>query len=243
MWKSCSYETVGRAHVTAGLGCQDKTLRRSHKGVELIALADGAGSVRHAEAGALAAVEAIGEVVCHQFEALLEHGHHEAKFQIYETVLNRLEQRRLELGCRLEELASTLLLAAIKGNDYLVIHLGDGVVGYLESGALKVATKPQTGEFANETIFTTSAQARESLRVLKGQVGQIDGFFMMSDGAAHSLYDHRRMSFAPAIKEMLRANGKLENEKATRWVGRIFDQHIVTRTMDDCSIAILSRSV
>lgn len=42
-----------------------------------------------------------------------------------------------------------LLLAAVSEERFLLVHIGDGVIGYLDGDTLKVASVPDNGEFAN----------------------------------------------------------------------------------------------
>lgn len=242
MWKSSNYEVIGRYHLKHGLPCQDKTLRLDHDGVSIIALADGAGSAKDSEAGAKAAVESAAHFVGRNFDALVNTADgSDVKLQIYETVISKLQEVSQFMECQITDLASTLLLAAVKDDAFLIVHIGDGVIGYLENSELKVASSPQNGEFANETVFMTSVGAQQMINITKGKIGQIEGFVLMSDGTASSFYNHKRGQLAAPLKSIFKKNSLLSNVDATHWLKGIFDEFIVTRTTDDCSIAVMSR--
>lgn len=79
------------------------------------------------------------------------------------------------------------------GDQFLILHLGDGVVGYVKDGRAQVATGPDNSEFANQTSFLTTKGSASAMRILRGSgsLAGVDGFILMSDGTAHSLYDSR----------------------------------------------------
>src|SRR5690606_42119695 len=77
-------------------------------------------------------------------------------------VLHSLPTRRssdLRLGCTFAELASTFLAVAVSAERFLVVHIGDGVIGYVKNGELRVISAPDNAEFANQTTFVTSPDA------------------------------------------------------------------------------------
>ncbi|MCL1949151.1 MAG: protein phosphatase 2C domain-containing protein [Turicibacter sp.] len=243
MWKSNSYEVVGRAHLKSGMPCQDKTLKMQQDGVFAIALADGAGSAKDSETGALVAVRSSAEFVTGNFEDLYAFmDGEEAKQQLTGHFLKQLQQKSEELGCKLSDLASTLLLAAVKDDRFLITHIGDGVIGYMVDGVLKVASHPQNGEFANETVFTTSAGMEHSMKLIKGKLDGVNGFVLMSDGSAASLYNRQTLELAKPVQEILKKNTELEGQRMGQLIRHLFDEMIVKRTTDDCSIAVLSRA-
>lgn len=235
MWKSSSYEVIGRYHVKHGLPCQDKTRCLEKNGVHVIALADGAGSAKDSELGAAMAVETASEFIATRFEDLYEEQDGQlVKLQIYEAVLDRLNQGSQQHRCQPSDLASTLLVAAVKDQRFLIAHIGDGVIGCLKNSSLSVASFPQNGEFANETVFTTSSEALSLMKVSKGEVADIEGFVLLSDGATASLYNPRERQLAAPIKELIQRS-------QPNFLKRVFDEFIVKRTTDDCSIAVMSR--
>jgi len=242
MWKSSSYEVVGRGHAKMGLPCQDKTLGLEFDGATVIALADGAGSAKASDVGAAIATETATQFVAQNFEALyIETDGQLVKFQICEAVLSKLEAASKEMACKLSDLASTLLLAAVKDDRFLMVHIGDGVIGCLKGSEMVVASKPHNGEFANETVFTTSAGSIDVMKIIKGEIGQINGFVLMSDGSATSLYNSRTQQFAATVAQIVKKNIASSNENMTKMIRHLFDEFIVKRTTDDCSIIVLSK--
>lgn len=99
--------------------------------------------------------------------------------------------------CNIHDLACTLLLAAVSENRFLLAHIGDGVIGYLDGDTLKVASVPDNGEFANETTFVTSDKAAETMRLFKGRTA----------GQSRIRADERRHRAQPVSQTEPRARG------------------------------------
>lgn len=47
--------------------------------------------------------------------------------------MDGLEKLAQELDCLVKDLASTLLVVAVKNGKYLILHIGDGVIGYVKT--------------------------------------------------------------------------------------------------------------
>ena len=183
MWKSVGCEVQGKGHVKMGIPCQDKTICLTRNGVTAIALADGAGSSMLSHYGAECVVKSATLFVIDNYEKLLSNDDGKSvKHDILDYILKQLFIKAEELDCDVDALASTLLLVAVFEDSYLIIHIGDGVIGYLDGTQLKVASAPENGEFANVTTFVTSNEALKSMRLFKGLLNDISGFVMMSDG-------------------------------------------------------------
>ncbi len=149
-------------------------------------------------------------------------------------------------GCDPADLASTFLCVAVSGDRFLGAHVGDGVIGYLKDGELKVASAPDNDEFANQTTFITSSGAVGSMRLFRGSMSGIDGFVLMSDGTAESVYDRRTGHLASAAKKAIEAVGRApsrqrKNSQHRKQLKRLMEVTIRHATKDDCSIGVLAR--
>lgn len=98
-------------------------------------------------------------------------------------------------------MASTLLLVAIKDDKFIIAHIGDGVIGYLKNNEMKIASQPENGEFVNTTVFTTSKDAIMTMKLIKGFLGTIQGFVLMSDGPEARLYSKQENKLADVLKK------------------------------------------
>lgn len=230
----------GRGHVKEGIPCQDKTAAREEFGTRCIVLADGAGSARLSHFGAAAVVESAAELLCREFDHFYQAA---APADVTTVILNTLHRRLQDVaeeqGCALSDLASTLLFVACNDGRYIIGQLGDGCIAFSRDGELKLVARPEKGEFANQTFFVTSAQAEQHFRLFKGNVGRLDGFFLMSDGAAESLYQRNTDTVAPLVRKLIIATFCKNAEWMRNAVGNIFNNEILRKTFDDCSIAVL----
>ena len=193
MWNSVGCEIQGRGHLKTGTPCQDKIHSLCDSDISIVALADGAGSVSHSHYGA----ERITRFMCHylydEFDSFYSNPDGVlVKRIIIEAVLNELDQLANEHECEIKDLASTLLVVGVSSDRYIIIHIGDGVIGYYKNNKISVASAPENGEFTNSTVFTSSPDALAKMKILKGEVNSIGGFVLMSAGPESSLYDKRK---------------------------------------------------
>ena len=169
MWRSVCCAMQGSGHKKSGVPCQDKTFRLNKNNVHVIALSDGAGSARLSHFGAERVVQTAAELAADRFAQYQECEDAEAvRQEILSVLRHELAEEAEKHSCEMHDLACTLLLAAVSGERFLLVHIGDGVIGYLDGDTLKVASVPDNGEFANETTFVTSDKAAETMAGLSG---------------------------------------------------------------------------
>ena len=113
----------------------------------------------------------------------LESNAHKVTSDMCLRYLENLTLLANNLKCGIKDLASTLLFVAIKENQFILGHVGDGIIGYLKHGQLKIASFPTNGEFPNETLFATSPNADSQMNIVKGELNAISGFVL--DRRAH----------------------------------------------------------
>ena len=242
MWNKAEYAATGRGHLLSGMPCQDRTMTYRGRAAVVAALADGAGSASLSQYGAEAAVRFVSRQLGDYFdEYYWEADASAVKDRLMCGLWEMLDVVRMELGCRMRDLASTLLAVAVSGKRYIIIHLGDGVIGYVRNGRPLTASRPDNGEFANETVFTTSVSAHRRLRIFKGEAADIDGFVLMSDGTENSLYDKRSGALSEGICRIIERTAVCPEETMAKMLRRSFAP-VTDRTTDDCSIAVLSRT-
>lgn len=241
MWKMINYEACGRSHYASNTPCQDKTMCQESNGAYCIALADGAGSAKLSHYGAEIVVDATVKYLIENFERLIENKNATiVKQEIITHITKNLEEKAKECQCELKDLASTLLFVAIKDNKFIIGHIGDGIIGYLKNDKILVASKPNNGEFVNSTIFVTSSKAIQNLKLLKGDINDITGFVLMSDGSSDSFYIKREEQLANTTKKIIKWTSVLEQKKIYELIKDSFDNLVIQNTTDDCSIAIIA---
>ena len=241
MWKTNSYEIMGRSHIKTETPCQDKTFTLNKNEVNVIALADGAGSASLSHFGAESATRSISHYLTEHFDSVIDNPDGLAvKQELLSILTENLKIQAGVHGCKLEDLASTLLVAALKNDNFLLIHLGDGVIAISKNQELKLASAPDNGEFTNSTYFVTSKNALQHLRLFKGSTKGLNGFVLMSDGTAESFYHRKTASLSAGVKKLMDWSLLLNQKKFDEFLDYNFKHVIGSNTMDDCSIAIIA---
>ncbi|GAA2162996.1 PP2C family serine/threonine-protein phosphatase [Pedococcus bigeumensis] len=249
MFKEFHYHVRGHGHLRDATSGQDRTKYLSRGGVQVLCLADGAGSASHSEFGAQAVVEEACAMLVDRFvEFATSDDGARVKAQLLEQLLSKLNNVANRHGVEARDLASTFLCVAVSGERFLAAHVGDGAVGYLKNGQLRVISAPDNSEFANQTTFVTSGCARESMRLSRGPLDGVAGFILMSDGTAESLFDARTGDLAGACAKLIVAVGAApadlsKTSRYTKRLRRLMDLRIRNATNDDCSIGIFGRSL
>lgn len=187
MWRVIGGIAEGSSHRSTNRGCDDAyKIVVCEDGIQIVAVADGAGSARFA-------AEASKIAVAHSVEQLVMSLHHEPppwsdtlwserfKSVVLSTRSFLLSTARAK-DVDLAEMNTTLILAAIHEDALAVAHIGDGaVVGIKADNQLEVISRPSKGEFANETVFLTSDGALQDLRVFVSKT-RYDGVAFFTDG-------------------------------------------------------------
>ena len=230
----------GRSHIRDNIPCQDKAAILEHAGARCIALADGAGSAKLAHYGAQSAVTTVAKLLCSRFEEFYVLTAQEVSKIIISEILAELAIVAKKHACSLQDLASTLLFATVKDGKYIIGNLGDGVIAFCMADGLQVASRPERGEFANQTWFTTISNPEDHLRLKKGVTSGVTGIFLMTDGAADSLYQKATGKLAPFIKRVVFELYYKDRDYFEHKITTFFKNHILTRTSDDCGIAVIS---
>ena len=274
LWRKQTTRCQGRSHVKSNTPCQDQVFSASFEnGVHVIALADGAGSAALSHYGAYLAACGAATAVAEKFdEAFVPGGERTFREGLINCLQHRIsmlaklgidlndadrkrlgcpgKEEQLLVPCRPRDLASTLLLVAVKKKRYVAVHLGDGVIGLehiSRSGrnTLRVLSSPDNGEFSNETVFVTSAGAEASIRLYRGLseslLNDVIGFILMSDGPEASLYHKRSATLARACGKLLAACRDLPQLEAEERLNSALRNVIAPMTSDDCSLAIMVR--
>ena len=274
-WRVASALQQGRTHVATSVPCQDQvTTLALPDGTVVGALADGAGSARFSQYGAELVVTRASRLVAELFEPLFRATNNLGRLrarvvQELQGILARaasegldvadVDRRRLGLPdrfetslipCGLRDLATTVLVVAVRGDRFVALQLGDGVIGaenVLKSGTriVRALGIPDNGEFANETTFITSSGAAGSLRIYRGRVEtttrSIAGFVLMSDGPEASLYKKSTRTMATACSKLLQACRELPSDIMAEQLGQALRDVIAPRTHDDCSLVLVAR--
>lgn len=247
LFREFHYQARGRGHALDGTRGQDRTGYLSRGGVQALCLADGAGSATHSEHGAEALVHEGCRLLAERFtDFVASEDGLAVKLDILQHLRDRLKEIAGSREWELKDLAATFLAVAVSGNRFVIVHVGDGVIGYMRNGELRVASAPDNSEFANQTTFVTSEGAAARMRLSRGSLDGVAGFVLMSDGTASSLYSWRTQELAPACAKLIALVGsaptrQVNNPAHEKDLRRLVNTRIRSATKDDCSIGILGR--
>ena len=243
MWKKVHCAVQGRGHRKNQVPCQDKTFCYQENGVLVAALADGAGSAKLSHYGAACITEYIAKDLAKYFDLYYNCDDGRAiKKQLISKIIHKLDDLCSDLQCERRDCASTLLVVAVTDDRFILMHIGDGVIGYIKQSKLKVASLPENGEFSNVTVFTTSLEALSTMKLLKGNLGEIDSFVMMSDGTQAGLYSKREKRLSSALLKVADYVRYFPEVTVQDMLKQSLENVVKQVTTDDCSIVVLAKN-
>lgn len=233
---------VGRRHETAGDPCEDVVGCLTRHGTSVIALADGAGSAKMARIGATVAVNSALNFVTRHFDSLASINYaSQGANLIASTVFEALQRKASMLQVDINDLATTLLIAATNGKSILIGQIGDGRIGVKDknTGEWHLALDSQKGEFANQTYFVTSKDRLIKFQLTRLQAEDLSACVLMSDGAEESLFNKSTKCFAPAMNTLLQWLQKNNSRDVEIAYARALSETIRVKTLDDVSICLM----
>ncbi|GAA0310504.1 uncharacterized protein with PQ loop repeat [Gracilibacillus halotolerans] len=241
MWSIIGTAVQGRGHEKKNIPVQDKVYSKQGE-VTVIALADGAGSASHSHYGAERVVETICILLDDSFDDIFEMADvTEAQQMVMDTILNELQQLAEAEQEPIKAFASTMLAVAVKNNQALILHLGDGEIGAIKDGKVISVSSSENGEYANATIFTTSQHAWRQLKLFKSKnASSFSAFFLMSDGTAESLYSKEGNYFSPIISKLAEQTSIHLENVLNGLLEESFENTVKQKTQDDCSFVMMS---
>ena len=190
-WKVARASTQGKKNRNLGRQCQDRCWWAAVPGAGedtlVAAVADGMGSAPASARGARIAVNvAVAEA------ALALHREGLPSPERLETILdsavlaarNRIQQVAARDNMPASDLATTLLVALHAGNTLAVAQVGDGAaVVSTEAGRYLTFSKPQRGEYVNETYSLTSRKALQHCSIdIATSERPVRAITLMTDG-------------------------------------------------------------
>ena len=169
-WSFVKASVTGTSHAAAGTPCQD-----AHacvvlpNGVLIAAVADGAGSAKYSDEGAALAVRNVVEFLTSCSEtpetevqclALLHAAIEDTRRKLEALPHNFRPSDGNDGSLSVQDFATTLLCCLVTDQYLAACQIGDGaIVERTTEGRTVVLTRPQKGEYANETAFLTSGDS------------------------------------------------------------------------------------
>ena len=240
-WMGASAAQAGRRHVEHGERCEDVALVSIDDDVAVIVVSDGAGSARYSAEGAAVVAQTTVDLLRRMPPWIDVDA---VKVAILTACLAEVNRQASILGCEVRELAATLAFVAANQERFVAGNLGDGLVVAAPwdgtgIGGPHVLIGQDRGEFVNETVFLTSAEAIGRLSVVQGQVDSYDGFAVMSDGAADRLFRRSDGTIAPLVDRLFSSFEDMTSNNVDKWLERSVMP--VMMTQDDYSLGMLRR--
>lgn len=231
----------GVSHKISDTPCQDSVLLKQEEGYLFLGLADGAGSAMHSD---------IGSKLILKFLAI----HMQISFEYYKknvAIANKNLLARIHLALvaiakmkrvEIKDLSSTLQFIAVYYDEFIIVHIGDGVIGMLdENDNLSVLSEPENGEFSHMTYFTTTLDAKR-VRIYRGDMKELNGLILMSDGIEESLYNYKTASLVPITKEIIQWLDYGSEEEVSSALDENLKNVFAIKSSDDLSIAIVRKN-
>lgn len=209
---------------------QDRAIAKQLPFGSVLALADGLGSRSLSQYGAQCLCECVLELA-EKYQCFIQD---ESEFltelqQLWVAKLNNLSLDIAQCYC-------TALIVLVKGNEYSVFHLGDGVISIIADDEGYVFLEDKEGDFSNFTDPLTEELELEKWRTYKGKFKKLQGIYLSSDGVelaegtAQAVTDFHQ-EFIMGYQEM--SKDAIEND--------IYEWLKEWPTSDDKTIAFLLR--
>jgi hypothetical protein len=256
IWYTSGSSIIGQSHISTNTPCQDKHQIRTSLNGEWIAIAicDGAGSAEFSEQGATIT----SSYFCSELIRLSEQLQTRAPGGwindfVISCVLNVRESLRSAAGIDdLRGYHCTLVSALLGPTGGFAIHIGDGAIfgGTFNSDLNNKSTelnsnffisKPENGEYANETFFITEGNWIKHLRITP--LPALSWFVACTDGGASLLLDNdltvKPKFLAPFLEKQI--NDKFVNKNYINEI--LSDPQANKLTADDKTIVVAVRNI
>ena len=246
---------MGQSHQTSQIPCQDKfSCKVSADGRWLsVAVSDGAGSALNAEAGA----EITSTIFCEELLRLSNQLEFRAPGEwindfVVECVLKVRNQLRIKAKSDdIKSFHCTLVAALVGPEGGFSIHIGDGSIfggqfkydtklREVELNSNFVISKPENGEYTNETFFITEGNWIKHLRVTP--LPRLDWLVACTDGGAALILEKeievKPKFLVPFFQELISAKFTKNN-----YIAEVLsDPKANALTSDDKTIFVAMRS-
>lgn len=189
------FQRIGSRHAQNYEENQDVVLCWTCFPISIYGIADGQSNKLFSKLGGKLSLQAATEYITkHGIEKLSQAPYKdEIRFHIMTGIRSLLHEKAQENQVSIHELASTLVLLAVdlRSGQYMIIHLGDGVMIGVDKGigankdedAIQILSPPENGMTLRSTWLTTSESALNHLRLCFGNVGDYQRIILASDGA------------------------------------------------------------
>lgn len=237
MWRITSYEQRGKYNNNNDILCQNKTYKLAKNNVYAIALGDGLSSNKYSHIGAEIVTEKICKVLCSEFDHLFYQPKENVTKKVAGSCILGIHERYK--NCNIKEFSSTLLFVAVKGSQYIAGHMGNGIIGFEKNGNVEILSRNDDFSEINSPYFITNIKEINKISIYRGNIKDITGFILISDGMADSLYDKRNENLAKAASTMMGWVDIKTEEEVSKALKVNFENLFLENTNKDCGVAIM----
>lgn len=185
MWEMSSDRRTGEYHADKRMKCQDQVYYQEQDNRQVIVLADGTGASD-------LNVACVSEVVKYTAEELLamtrakklpELSKQELTYRLMEGIIEIISDHMDRNHLTADYFGSTLLafMADTGTGNYLLIHLGDGIIIGKDRQHVRVLSWPVNCG-SDRTFLTISENLPERIKIRCGNLGDLDQIALCSDG-------------------------------------------------------------
>jgi hypothetical protein len=203
-WNIYSASAIGEYHRQQGLPCQDATAYAHCDQWVVAVVCDGAGSARHSDLGANHAAEIIVQELMSMIPDMAPQGIRDARHFWQKAIIATIGNTRMRLMKKIAASQNDLsgyhatIVGTVAGPDYgLFFHIGDGAGFALVRGSCQATavSRPENGEYSDQTFFYTMDNWRDHLRFTFFNRAEI--ITLMSDGAMSFVADKHMTGLDP----------------------------------------------
>ena len=231
----------GVSHKISDTPCQDSIFVKQEDSYLFLGLADGAGSAKHSDIGSSLILKFLAMHMQISFDYYLrdiEMSNRNLLDRIHLALVAIAKMKNVEI----KDLSSTLQFIVVYYDEFIIVHIGDGVIGMLdENDTLSVLSEPENGEFSHMTYFTTTLDAKR-VRIYRGDMKELNGLILMSDGIEESLYNYKTASLVPITKEIIQWLDYGSEEEVSSALDENLKNVFAIKSSDDLSIAIVRKN-
>jgi len=245
-WRVVPASVPGTGHEKRGLPCQDAyDWTRLPKGILVAAVADGAGSAALSEVGSAVATQTAVATLGNNTATLQLQKDDRAWESLLSEALAAAQQaiaaEAVARDVELRDLATTLIIVIATPGLVAAAQVGDGAAVVRDNqGNLSGLTTPETGEYANETVFLLSPEVVEEAQI-KVWRGEVSHLAIFSDGLQRlALKLPEGTPHPPFFSPLFRFVAEATDEESAKVQLMEFLRHprITERTDDDLTILL-----
>ena len=242
VWKTFAARSTGSSHQFTNTPCQDAYLvENPSQDILLIAISDGAGTASRSSDGSTRIVEASLKSIKTSLSD------QEDLFQIDPNFISGVISKsfldaQIDIisfadteSVNLKEFSATLSIVALIGDWVAFGQIGDGVVVVeTEIGEFTTKTRPQRGEYVNETTFITSENLQKKIEVVV-EKASYHSITVMTDGLLSLATKlDKNEAYNPFFAPLLTYFRTFEDAEAgSRKLGELLESEQVSKKSDD----------